>query len=63
MVVVPTDKTNSYTVVSSLKYKAWVEGHLQKNADEIPRQEVIRIHLVVELLADDLKEELLAGEI
>eukprot|EP00957_Ditylum_brightwellii_P130232 9934720-Ditylum_brightwellii.AAC.1 len=61
--VVPTDKTNSYTVVSSLKYKVWVKGHLRKNTDEIPRQEVVRIHHAAELLMEDLKEELSTGEI
>eukprot|EP00957_Ditylum_brightwellii_P145513 11079798-Ditylum_brightwellii.AAC.1 len=58
-----TDKTNSYTVVSASKYKEWVEGHLRKNADEIPKQEVVRIHHATILLMEDLKEELSTGEI
>eukprot|EP00957_Ditylum_brightwellii_P114376 8720502-Ditylum_brightwellii.AAC.1 len=62
MIAVPTDKTNSYSIVTTAKYRQWVETHLQKNADEIPWQEVVRILHAAKLFVEDLEEELSKGE-
>eukprot|EP00957_Ditylum_brightwellii_P192771 14678168-Ditylum_brightwellii.AAC.1 len=38
MVVLPTDKTNGYCTVEVEKLTKWVIGHLDKNAECIPRK-------------------------
>eukprot|EP00957_Ditylum_brightwellii_P014432 1086561-Ditylum_brightwellii.AAC.1 len=42
--MVPTDKTNSYTVMSTQKYIEWVVKHLADAAEQVPRTEVVKIH-------------------
>eukprot|EP00957_Ditylum_brightwellii_P116607 8894730-Ditylum_brightwellii.AAC.1 len=43
-VVVPTDKTNSYKVVTLEDYKHWVLTYLEENAVEIHCSNVVKIH-------------------
>eukprot|EP00957_Ditylum_brightwellii_P144050 10976257-Ditylum_brightwellii.AAC.1 len=43
-VVVPTDKTNNYTVMSTQKYIDWVSKHLTAAAEQVPRTDVVKIH-------------------
>ena len=42
-VVIATDKTNSFQVISTEQYKIWVLEHLQKFAKEIDRQRLVNI--------------------
>eukprot|EP00957_Ditylum_brightwellii_P091741 6985210-Ditylum_brightwellii.AAC.1 len=53
-VVVPTDKTNSYKVVLLEDYKKWALQHLEENAAEIHRSNVVKIHEETEKYADSL---------
>eukprot|EP00957_Ditylum_brightwellii_P195327 14881432-Ditylum_brightwellii.AAC.1 len=63
MANIQTNKIDSFTVVSLVKCKTWVEAHLEKNAEAIPWQEVVQIHHAGELLAEDLKDKLSTREL
>lgn len=44
VIVVPTDKTNSFRIVSTLDYIQWVNKHIAKPGQEISRLELTEIH-------------------
>eukprot|EP00957_Ditylum_brightwellii_P023112 1743539-Ditylum_brightwellii.AAC.1 len=62
MVVVSTDKPNSYGVVSKVNYKLWVENDLRKIAEAILRHEVLKTDNLAEVLIKDLWGDLLKEE-
>jgi GIY-YIG catalytic domain len=43
MVVIPTDKTNSFRIVPLSDYVSWVKQHLDKYGKEIPRSKLIEV--------------------
>ena len=55
-VVVPTDKTNNYTVMSTQKYIKWVLKHLADAAEQVPRTEVVKIHKEAVKFADSIRD-------
>jgi hypothetical protein len=44
MMVIPTDKTNSYKVIDKEKYIEWVLDHLKTDAIEVSMDKLIKIH-------------------
>eukprot|EP00957_Ditylum_brightwellii_P064254 4876211-Ditylum_brightwellii.AAC.1 len=58
LVVLPTDKTNSYRTVEVEKFTKWVVGHLDKNAECIPRKKVVEIHQEATKFAEKLAGQL-----
>eukprot|EP00957_Ditylum_brightwellii_P050142 3801315-Ditylum_brightwellii.AAC.1 len=54
VVVVPTDKTNSYKVALLEDYKRWVMKHIMENAVEIQRSNIVNIHAEAEKYAKSL---------
>ena len=43
-VVIATDKTNSFKLITLEKYKKWVLEHLQQSAKEIDRERMVEIY-------------------
>ena len=41
MVIIPTDKTNSFRYIHIDDYKNWTIKHLLKNGKEIPRSKLV----------------------
>jgi hypothetical protein len=44
MMVIPTDKTNSYKVIDKEKYIEWVLDHLKTDAIEVSMDKLVKIH-------------------
>jgi hypothetical protein len=44
MMVIPTDKTNSYKVIDKEKYIEWVLDHLKTDAIEVSADKLVKIH-------------------
>ena len=61
-VVVPTDKTNNYTVMSTQKYIDWVSKHLTDAAEQVPRTEVVEIHEEAVEFADSISNFISSDE-
>jgi len=56
LVVVPTDKTNSFRTVSKSNCCKWVEGHLTQNAKEVSREKLADIkEQALQLLHDKVE--------
>eukprot|EP00957_Ditylum_brightwellii_P180071 13717254-Ditylum_brightwellii.AAC.1 len=55
VVVVPTDKTNNYVMVNLDEFHGWVTNHLNKNAVEMKRKDIVRIHGETEAFATKIK--------
>jgi hypothetical protein len=62
VVVVPTDKTNSYKVVTTDEYKNWVHEHLQKSAIVITKERLGEKYKEAGALLESLTETLSANE-
>ena len=54
--VVPTNKTNNYTFMSTQKYIEWVVKHLADAAEQVPRTEVVKIHEETVEFADSIHD-------
>jgi hypothetical protein len=62
VVVVPTDKTNSFRVISTEDYTRFMNEHLATSSVEVPRKRILEIHLQAQqefecLLNDGLLNE------
>jgi hypothetical protein len=44
MMVIPTDKTNSYKVIDKEKYIEWVLDHLKTDTIEVSADKLVKIH-------------------
>jgi hypothetical protein len=44
MMVIPTDKTNSYKVIDKEKYIEWVLDHLKTDVIEVSADKLVRLH-------------------
>jgi hypothetical protein len=44
MMVIPTDKTDSYKVIYKEKYTEWVLNHLKPDATEVSADKLVKIH-------------------
>jgi hypothetical protein len=44
MMVIPTDKMNSYKVINKEKYIEWVLDHLKTDAIEVSADKLVKIH-------------------
>jgi len=56
LVVVPTDKTNSFRTVSKSNYCKWVGKHLAKNAKEVSKAKLADVKLLAQHLLHDKVE-------
>jgi ERCC4-related helicase len=62
MMVIPTDKTNSYKVINKEKYIEWVLDHLKTDAIEVSADKLVKIYeegneLLSKLLGNTLSEK------
>eukprot|EP00957_Ditylum_brightwellii_P067380 5115235-Ditylum_brightwellii.AAC.1 len=55
-VVVPTNKKNNYTVMSTQKYIDWVVKPLADAAEQVPRTEVVKIHKEAVKFANSIRD-------
>ena len=62
MIVVMIDKINGYQILETNQYHIWVQNHLKKNAEEIPRRGVVDLHQRAEKYAEKLAEKLSKGK-
>eukprot|EP00957_Ditylum_brightwellii_P188137 14322586-Ditylum_brightwellii.AAC.1 len=62
LVVLPIYKTNSYCTVEVEKFTKWVIGHLDKNAECMPRKKVVEIQQEATKFAGKLAGRLSRGE-
>jgi hypothetical protein len=56
VVVVPTDKTNSYRVLATSKYISWVGNILAADAKEVSKEDLGRIYAVCKTKLQNLKD-------
>ena len=62
-VVIATDKTNSFEVVSTEKYINWVREHLKTSAKEIKRERLVEIFKIAQETKLELKDTLSEKEL
>lgn len=62
IVAVPTDKTNSITLMDVKKYKSLVEGHLDKDATPTNNEHLVELHKEASQLLSDSKDIISANE-
>ena len=56
MVVIPTDKTNSFRTIELEEYIKWVKGHLEKLANISSRDKIVKIYKKAKEMLDDVNE-------
>jgi hypothetical protein len=62
LVVVPTDKTNSFKAIPLQDYIRLMESHIASAAIEVPRGRLLEIHLEAEQLLQDLQVDSFLGK-
>ena len=62
LLVVPTDKTNSFRVLKNKTYYVSVKGHLLKSGEEVNRARIIEIYGNAHILLKQNQEALLKTE-
>jgi hypothetical protein len=57
VVVIPTDKTNSFSVLSTKDYIRIMDEHLAASSVEVPRDRILEIHFQAQQLFEKLNDE------